>query len=85
MTTNTALDMTSPVLVAGTADACMEIGQRDALLADATAHLLFAYEAIDEFSQIDPSSGPHGVCEHLSISLRHADRDRRVLRIDMGQ
>jgi hypothetical protein len=52
MTTDAVLDTANPAFLAGPADDHMRVGQRAALLADATAHLLFAYEAFDEFSQI---------------------------------
>ena len=54
--------------------------QTDSLLAEATAHLLWAYEAIDQFSQSELHAVEFvDVRKHLSIALRHAGCDRPVL------
>jgi hypothetical protein len=51
MTTSSVVDMATSELLAGSAVDFLGSCQQDALLADATAHLLSAYKAIDEFSQ----------------------------------
>jgi hypothetical protein len=51
MTTNLVVDAAIPELLAGSAVDFLGSCRRDVLLADATAHLLSAYQAIDEFSR----------------------------------
>ena len=51
MTTDTLIDIAGPVTVAGPAGDQARVEERDVLLASAIAHLLFAYDAIDQFSQ----------------------------------
>jgi hypothetical protein len=73
MTTNSVVDVAIPELQAGSAVDFVGSCQRDALLADATAHLLSAHKAIDEFSQIttEPWSSRAFVsaCQSLCATL----------------
>ena len=53
--------------------------QADTLLADATAHLVEAYEAIDELSRNELSAVEFSdIPRSLSVSLRHVGGVRRI-------
>ena len=51
MATDTLMEIAGPVTIPGRAGDQTRVEERDVLLASAIAHLLFAYDAIDEFSQ----------------------------------
>ena len=73
MTTNTLVDRATPEFLARSVVDDTKTCERDALLADATAHLLSAYKAFDEFSQatIEPwsSSAFVSACQSLCATL----------------
>jgi hypothetical protein len=64
MTAQAVMEVAGPVALAGSADEHALASQRDTLLADATAHLLFAYEAIDAYAQ--SSAKPWSTCAFVN-------------------